>query len=213
MTSFFDKLKKGMDAENMLNLQENLEQDLDQEQSPQKGAIEKPSVTLISTPVSDKKTSKKKIKKINPVKSDKVGAKQFNRINKIKKEKKSDKGRVEAREKKKWFEPEGELTVDVYQTDKEIVIQSAVAGIESENLDISTENDVITIKGIRERPLEKEKRNYFYQECYWGRFSRKIISPLEIDGSRAKALIEQGILTIRIPKIERKKKRKIVVKE
>lgn len=119
---------------------------------------------------------------------------------------------VEIKKEKKWFEPEGQLTVDVYQTDSEIIVQSAVAGVKPEDLDISVENDVLTIKGNREKIAGDEEKNYFYQECYWGRFSREIILPVEVDSSRTEAAMQNGILTIRIPKIEREKKRKIVVK-
>ena len=68
---------------------------------------------------------------------------------------------------KKWSSPEGELAVDVYQTDKEIVIRSAVAGIRSEELDISIEDDVLVIRGKREKPAEEEGANHFIRECYW----------------------------------------------
>lgn len=115
-------------------------------------------------------------------------------------------------EKEKWFEPEGQLAIDVYQTETELVIQSAIAGVKPENLDISIEEDQVLIKGSREKPPEEGERNYFYQECYWGPFSRQIILPEEVDPSRTEAEMKEGILTIRIPKIERKKKRKIVVK-
>lgn len=114
---------------------------------------------------------------------------------------------------KKWFESEGELTVDVYQTDTDIVIQSAIAGVKGENLDITIENDLVIIRGTREKNIEVEEKNYFHQECYWGSFSRKIILPVEVDPSRAQASMKDGILTIKIPKIEREKKRKIMVKE
>jgi len=120
----------------------------------------------------------------------------------------------EPEKKEKWLESEGELAVDVYQTDSELVIQSAIAGIKPGDLDISVESDVILIKGKREKlGLEEKERNYFYQECYWGPFSRQIILPTEIDPSRIEASMKEGILTIRMPKIEREKKRKIVIKE
>lgn len=115
--------------------------------------------------------------------------------------------------KAEWFEPEGQLTVDVYQTDGEIVIQSAIAGVEPEDLDITIENDVVIIKGERERQSEEKGENYFYQECFWGRFSREIILPAEVDKARAKATMKNGILTIRIPKIKRVKTKKIAVEE
>lgn len=114
-------------------------------------------------------------------------------------------------EKKKWFEPEGELAIDVYQTDTDLVIQSAIAGVRPEDLDISLERDIITVKGSREKPFEEEG-DYFAQECYWGPFSREVILPVEVDPDRAEANMKEGILTIRIPKILREKKRKIKVR-
>ncbi len=162
-------------------------------------------------------TDKKKKIKVHPVKSpSRRGAEQFNRVKKEPADVKiitDEKENPPTGEEKKWFESEGQLTVDVYQTDKEIVIQSAVAGIEPDDLDITIENDMVTIRGNREKLFEEKKKNYFYQECYWGQFSREIILPEEVDSSRAQATMKKGILTIRIPKIESKKKRKINVKE
>jgi HSP20 family protein len=110
--------------------------------------------------------------------------------------------------KEDWFDnaPIGELTVDVYQTDKELVIQSTVAGIEPKDLDISIENEVLIIKGKRENQATEEDKNYFYQECYWGQFQREIVLPVEVDESKVKATMEKGVLTIRVPKLETKKK-------
>jgi HSP20 family protein len=117
--------------------------------------------------------------------------------------------------KKEWFEAEGQLAIDVFQTDGEIFIQSAIAGVNTENLDITIENDVVTIRGNREKPVDEAAtpKDYFYQECYWGPFSRQVILPAEVDGSRVEATMKEGILTIKIPKIEREKKRRITVKE
>jgi HSP20 family protein len=113
---------------------------------------------------------------------------------------------------KKWLEPEGELAVDVYSTDKEIVVQSAVAGVKSKDLDVSVEDDMIIIKGSRNNPNQDKDKKDFFQECYWGKFSRKIIIPDEIDPSRIEAAVKEGILTIRIPRIIREKS-KIEIKE
>jgi len=115
--------------------------------------------------------------------------------------------------KNNWFEAEGQLAVDVYQTDNEIVIQAPVAGVKPSDLDISIEKDMFIIKGHRNKPNEPSgERNYFYQECYWGNFVRKVIIPEETDPNRAEAIIKDGILTVRIPKIDLKKKKKILVK-
>jgi HSP20 family protein len=113
---------------------------------------------------------------------------------------------------KKWLEPEGELAVDVYSTDKEIVVQSAVAGVKSKDLDVSVEDDMIIIKGSRNNPCQDKDKKDFFQECYWGKFSRKIIIPDEIDPSRIEAAVKEGTLTIRIPRIIREKS-KIEIKE
>ena len=111
-----------------------------------------------------------------------------------------------------WFEPEGELAVDVYQTNDEIVIQSTIAGVKPEDLDISIENDTITISGERRNIVEDKGKNYFYQECFWGAFSREIILPEEVDGGRAEASMKDGVFTLRIPKIERHKIKKVKVR-
>ena len=111
-----------------------------------------------------------------------------------------------------WFEPEGELAVDVYQTDTEIVIQSTIAGVKPEDLDISIENDTITISGERKNIVQDKGKNYFYQECFWGAFTREIILPEEIDGGRAEASMKDGVFTLRIPKIERQKIKKVKVR-
>jgi HSP20 family protein len=127
--------------------------------------------------------------------------------------KKAEKAKPNNQERKELFEAEGQLAIDLYQTDSEVVIQAPIAGVKKEDLDIMIENDVIVIKGRREEPEETEEKNYFYQECYWGPFSRQIIMPVEGDPSRAEATMKNGILTIRIPRIEREKKRKLEIKE
>lgn len=123
-------------------------------------------------------------------------------------------GTKEDKEKQegKWLETEGQLAVDVFQTEEDLVIQSTIAGVRGDDLDIAIEGDKVTIRGKREKPTKDEKINYFYQECYWGPFSREIILPVEIDPTRATALFKEGVLIIRMPKIEREKKRKITVR-
>lgn len=113
---------------------------------------------------------------------------------------------------KNWSEPEGQLAIDVYETNEDLVIQSTIAGIKAEDLDISIENDVVAIRGSRRRPTEDEEKKYFYQECFWGSFSRQVILPEEVDSSQVTATINEGVLTLRMPKIQRKKRKKITVK-
>jgi len=107
---------------------------------------------------------------------------------------------------------DGELSVDVYQTDTEIVVCALVAGVTPSNLDISLTRDTITIKGSREENKEVEEDNYFYQELYWGSFSRTILLPEEVEVDEAVATETHGILIIRLPKINKARKTKLKVK-
>lgn len=109
-------------------------------------------------------------------------------------------------------EQEGQLTVDVFQDDENIVIQSTIAGVAPDDLDVSITNDMVTIRGERRQPYQVDSEDYFYQECYWGTFSRSIILPVEIDSDRAEAKIKNGVLTIRIPKANAAMTRKLKVK-
>ncbi len=207
MTSFLDKLKKGMDVDEE-NIKEIMEEDSSKksEETPEKPSA--PSVILTLAKTSKKKSSKKKNKKESKKSETKKEEKKTIKVEKEKSKKETPKKEDSDKE---WFEPEGQLTIDVYETDKDIVIQSAIAGIKPENLDITFENDMVIIKGKREKETQEETKNYFYQECYWGYFSREIVLPKEVDSSRAKATMKEGVLTIAIPKIERKNKRKISV--
>jgi len=108
---------------------------------------------------------------------------------------------------------EGQLSIDVYETNGDFIIQSTIAGVKAEDLDIAVENDLVTIRGSRQRASGEEGKNYFYQECYWGGFARKVILPQEVDGSRAEAKVKDGILTLTIPKIQKTKKKKVSVKQ
>ncbi len=132
---------------------------------------------------------------------------------KIKPKVKASEGEITNSEEKKWFQTEGKLTIDVYETSSDIVIQTAIAGVKPEDFNISIENDMLEIRGIRKKPEEgKDKKNYFFQECYWGPFSRKIILPKEVNNSRTQASIKEGVLTIKMPKLERERKRRIRLK-
>ena len=130
----------------------------------------------------------------------------FFKREKIEQKKKDDKDRG-------WFESDGQLAVDVYETGKEFIIISAIAGITIENLDVSVERDILIIKGNRSNPTAGGEKNYFYQECYWGPFSKKIILPENIDSSRIDAAMDKGILIIKIPKIQREEKKKIEIRK
>lgn len=114
-----------------------------------------------------------------------------------------------------WMEEEaveGQLTVDVYQTPEEIVIRSIVAGVRPDDLDISISRDMVTIRGSREEHKEVTEDNYFHKELYWGSFSRTVLLPAEVEVEGAQASEKHGLLTIRLPKIDKEKQTKLKVK-
>src|SRR3989338_4414287 len=108
-------------------------------------------------------------------------------------------------------EGDGQLTVDVYQTSDEIIIESPIAGVNPEDLDVAITNESVTIKGKRAKNKKIKEEDYFYQECYWGRFSRSIILPQEVDAEKSEATIKNGVLIIHLPKLNRQRSKKIKV--
>lgn len=110
-------------------------------------------------------------------------------------------------------EPEGELSIDVFQDKNNIYIQSAMAGVKPENLEISVHHDMVTIRGRREKNQIVAQKDYFYQECFWGKFSRSIILPFNIKTDQIKAEIDNGILTITLPKLKHQHNIPIEVKD
>jgi HSP20 family protein len=109
-------------------------------------------------------------------------------------------------------EQEGELTVDVYQTPDAIVIKSMIAGVRPEDLDISITRDVVTIHGKREEEKTIEEEDFITKELYWGSFSRTIALPAEIDVDEAEAIEKHGLLILKLPKLDKRKKSKLKVK-
>ena len=108
---------------------------------------------------------------------------------------------------------EGQLAVDVYETSAAIVVISIIGGVKVEDVNISVANDVLTLKGVRERIDEAQENNYFVSECFWGPFSRSIILPVEVDTDGVKATMKNGILKVVLPKLTGAKTKKIKIEE
>ncbi len=107
---------------------------------------------------------------------------------------------------------EGELTVDVYETPSHIIVKTLIAGVKKEDMDIALSRDMVAIRGKREEEQNIDEGNYFHRELYWGTFSRTILLPQEVDIERAEAVENQGMLTIRLPKIDKGRQTKLKVK-
>lgn len=113
--------------------------------------------------------------------------------------------------KDKQSEEGGQLTVDVFQTDGEVVIKSTIAGVSADDIDVSIAPDIVTIKGSRQPDENIESSDYYYRELYWGAFSRTIILPEDIDSDNAKASMKNGVLTIRLPKLAKARVKKVKI--
>ncbi len=107
---------------------------------------------------------------------------------------------------------EGQLALDVFQTNKNIVILAPVAGVKLEDMTVEVNDDVLTIKGHRQFEETVEEENYFTQECFWGDFSRSIVLPASVDSNKISASFKDGVLKIEIPKIEKERSKIIKIK-
>lgn len=114
-----------------------------------------------------------------------------------------------------WIEEENEeleLAVDIYQTPTNIILQTMVAGVKTEDLDLTIARDMIIIKGKREESQKIDEENYFVKELYWGKFSRSILLPQEVEPEEVEAVEKHGLLTIKIRKVDKEKRNQIKVK-
>ena len=100
-------------------------------------------------------------------------------------------------------ETEGQLAIDAYQTEDALVVIAPVAGVKSDDVEISITDEVVTIKGDRKPPKDILPENYFVQECYWGPFSRSLILPVPIEAEEGQAQISNGLLILHLPKREK----------
>ncbi|MFH1030710.1 MAG: Hsp20/alpha crystallin family protein [bacterium] len=101
--------------------------------------------------------------------------------------------------------------VDVYQDKDNVYVESPLAGVEPKDIDISIENDVLTMRGEMEKKTEVDEKNYYRKEVRRGGFYRSVSLPTHVLGENAKADYEKGILKITIPKAPEAKPRTIKV--
>jgi len=114
-----------------------------------------------------------------------------------------------------WLEDEedAQLTIDLLQDHEYIIIQSMLAGVKSDDLDVEISQEMITIRGKRKNPHGGQKHeDYYCQELYWGPFSRSVLLPQEIDTEKSEASLKDGLIVIKLPKIDKEKKQKIKIK-
>lgn len=107
---------------------------------------------------------------------------------------------------------EGELPIDMYQTDEDIIIRALVAGVSPDDLDIAITRDMVTIRGQRDEGAMIAEDDYFHHELYWGGFSRTILLPEEVLIDEAEAKERHGLLEIVLPKVDKERSTQLKVK-
>ncbi len=103
--------------------------------------------------------------------------------------------------------------VDMYEDKDNVVVEAQLAGMDPEQVEISIDNDVLCIKGESEKKSEVDEKNYYRKEIRRGSFYRSIQLPAHVDGDKASATAEDGVLKITIPKAASAKPKTIKIKK
>ncbi|MFZ2310836.1 MAG: Hsp20/alpha crystallin family protein [Patescibacteria group bacterium] len=101
--------------------------------------------------------------------------------------------------------------VDVYEDKNNIIVETQLAGIDPNDVNISIEHDTLYIKGESEKKSEVDEKNYYRKEIRRGSFYRSILLPTQVSGDDAKAVTEGGVLKITIPKASKTEPKKIKI--
>ncbi len=102
-------------------------------------------------------------------------------------------------------------SVDVYETPNDIVVKAELPGVASKDVNVTFENNLLTIRGERCMDKEVQEENYHRVECNYGSFSRSFSLPANVDEARIKAEFKSGILKITLPKREEAKRKQITI--
>ncbi len=105
-----------------------------------------------------------------------------------------------------------QFPVDMYQTDGEVVVKATLPGIKPEEVDITITGDALTIKGEHKEEKEVKEENYIRRERRYGSFTRTVLIPVSVQGDKAEASFEDGVLTLTLPKAEEIRPKQIKVK-
>lgn len=107
---------------------------------------------------------------------------------------------------------EGRLAVDVYDTGDHLLILAPMAGADPKHVDVFLHEDMLSIRGLRERSADATHiAQSYHEECYWGPFSRSIVLPIDVVSGAAEATFVHGLLTVRIPKAKAQRGRSIPI--
>ena len=105
----------------------------------------------------------------------------------------------------------GQLAVDVYETDEQLIIKPRTAGVNKEDLDVSISDGILTISGTLSSGDDSAATNWHIQECYWGEFSRTLALPVAVKEDEVAAVLKDGVLTITFAKVKQEQAKKITI--
>ncbi len=101
--------------------------------------------------------------------------------------------------------------VDVIDREDEVLVKAELPGVDKDDVDVSMSGNTLTIKGSTKREEKEEKGDYYRCEISTGSFARTLTLPTDVDGEKAKAKFEDGVLELTLPKIEGAKRRSIKI--
>jgi HSP20 family protein len=104
-----------------------------------------------------------------------------------------------------------EPAVDVAESNGEVIVKMEIPGVEKDKLQLTVDDDQLTVRGEVSKETEEKGKNYFRREIHYGTFQRAVSLPVEVDGDKAHAELKNGILRVRLPKCKQPKAREIKV--
>ena len=114
-----------------------------------------------------------------------------------------------------WEEQEedfpGQLAVDVYETDEQLIVKARTAGVNKEDLDVSISDGILTISGTLSSGDDTAVSHWHVQECYWGEFSRTLALPVAVKEDEVSEMLKDGVLTISFAKVKQEQAKKITI--
>jgi HSP20 family protein len=96
--------------------------------------------------------------------------------------------------------------VDIIDREAEVVIRAEVPGVKKEDLDVSLNDNTVTIRGTSKQEETEEKGEYCRREMSYGEFTRTLALPADVDRAKAKAIFKDGVLELTLPKAETAKR-------
>ncbi len=102
--------------------------------------------------------------------------------------------------------------IDIYETEKEVVAEAELPGVELKDITVEVKDNVLKIEAKKEEKKEEKGKGYYRKEISAGYYKRAVPLPVEVIGEKAEAEYKEGVLKVRIPKKEIKKEEKRGVK-